>query len=275
MSREFFIGYRARQPRATARYVAAVSFILILVAVGAGILLSASQNQPAEASFEFGVLRDYSGILRMDPYPRLDLNDGSTALLVAPFKHGADTLVAEHVGARVTVRGSLIQRGPLRMVEIVPGSMAGAAPGAAERSAAEPPAAPGATEQSPADAPPRAKAGAPATATAPADPATPITVRGEILDGKCWLGVMKPGRGTVHRACARLCLRGGIPALIDFVDERGLRHTALFTTGENVPVPDGVLSAIARPIEVTGTYEPDAAGGIGVFTAMKRTIRVL
>lgn len=40
-----------------------------------------------------------------------------------------------------------------------------------------------------------------------------ITVRGEMLDPKCYLGVMKPGEGKPHRSCAVRCIQGGIPAL--------------------------------------------------------------
>jgi len=39
----------------------------------------------------------------------------------------------------------------------------------------------------------------------------PVTYVGEIIDPKCWLGAMKPGSGLVHKACAELCIRGGIP----------------------------------------------------------------
>jgi hypothetical protein len=34
---------------------------------------------------------------------------------------------------------------------------------------------------------------------------------GEIVDTKCFLGVMNPGEGKVPRECAALCLSGGIP----------------------------------------------------------------
>ena len=37
------------------------------------------------------------------------------------------------------------------------------------------------------------------------------TLTGEIVDSKCYLGVMNPGRGKVHRDCAARCLSGGIP----------------------------------------------------------------
>jgi hypothetical protein len=46
------------------------------------------------------------------------------------------------------------------------------------------------------------------------DPAKPQSLRefrGEILDPKCFAGAMKPGDGKTHKACAALCLRGGIP----------------------------------------------------------------
>ena len=34
------------------------------------------------------------------------------------------------------------------------------------------------------------------------------------MDSKCFFGVMNPGEGTVHRDCARVCLRGGIPPML-------------------------------------------------------------
>ena len=42
----------------------------------------------------------------------------------------------------------------------------------------------------------------------------PVTVEGEIVDSKCYLGVMNPGQGKVHRDCAARCLSGGIPPLL-------------------------------------------------------------
>ena len=34
---------------------------------------------------------------------------------------------------------------------------------------------------------------------------------GEICDGKCLAGAMRPGTGLAHKACANLCLSGGVP----------------------------------------------------------------
>lgn len=65
----------------------------------------------------------------------------------------------------------------------------------------------------------------------------PLTLTGEIVDTKCYLGVMNPGAGKPHKDCARNCLRGGIPAGIvaagklyflagaDFKERAGTRAT--------------------------------------------------
>src|SRR5258708_24539109 len=47
----------------------------------------------------------------------------------------------------------------------------------------------------------------------------PVTVTGEIVDSKCYLGVMNPGQGKVHRDCAARCLSGGTPPI--FVTTEG------------------------------------------------------
>ncbi|MBL8234879.1 MAG: hypothetical protein JNL98_40640, partial [Bryobacterales bacterium] len=39
-------------------------------------------------------------------------------------------------------------------------------------------------------------------------------LEGEIVDTKCYLGVMNPGAGKTHRACAARCLHGGVPAAL-------------------------------------------------------------
>jgi len=40
---------------------------------------------------------------------------------------------------------------------------------------------------------------------------TPIRLKGEILDPKCYFGVMKPAEGKIHKSCAIRCISGGIP----------------------------------------------------------------
>src|SRR5260370_8819960 len=40
------------------------------------------------------------------------------------------------------------------------------------------------------------------------------TLVGEIVDSKCFLGVMNPGQLTPHRACAIRCISGGVPPVL-------------------------------------------------------------
>jgi hypothetical protein len=80
-----------------------------------------------------------------------------------------------------------------------------------------------------------------------------VVLRGEIVDSKCFLGVMTPGQGKTHRACASLCLRGGLPAalLVDAGD--GAMRLVLLVTRTGDPV-DAAAGAAApgAPIEARG-----------------------
>jgi len=48
-------------------------------------------------------------------------------------------------------------------------------------------------------------------------------IRGEIIDPKCFFGVMKPGSGKTHKSCAARCLSGGIPAVAYTADHIQLK----------------------------------------------------
>ena len=68
---------------------------------------------------------------------------------------------------------------------------------------------------------------------------------GEIVDTKCYLGVMNPGEGKVHRSCAARCISGGVtPALavggrlliLVGADDHALSSEILPFAGERVAV---------------------------------------
>ncbi len=58
----------------------------------------------------------------------------------------------------------------------------------------------------------------------------PVELVGELVDSKCYLGVMRPATGKVHRACAVRCLKGGVPPGL-LVRETGGRDTMLVLSG--------------------------------------------
>jgi len=67
---------------------------------------------------------------------------------------------------------------------------------------------------------------------------------GELVDTKCWSGVMPPATGTVHRACAIRCLSSGVPPGLLVRDGSG----------------DGVVLMLAGPEGETLKYDTQLAG---------------
>jgi hypothetical protein len=63
-----------------------------------------------------------------------------------------------------------------------------------------------------------------------------VTGCGEIVDSKCFLGVMNPGEGTVHCDCARVCLRGGIPPMLLIRGARAEEALVLLVDAAGAPV---------------------------------------
>ena len=72
---------------------------------------------------------------------------------------------------------------------------------------------------------------------------------GEIVDPKCYFGVMKPGEGKAHRSCAIRCLAGGIPPVLHASD----REEYFLIVNENwQPVNEEVLNLVGDQITITG-----------------------
>ena len=77
-------------------------------------------------------------------------------------------------------------------------------------------------------------------------------LRGEIVDSKCYLGVMKPGRGKPHRACAVRCISGGIPPVLMVRDTAGIASYFLLTDLDGGALNDRILDLVAEPVEIRG-----------------------
>lgn len=174
--------------------------------------------------------KSFSGTIVERPYPGLRLDDVDSIvepspLLVAPGKHGADTLVSGLEGRHVTLTGTRIQRGRHSMIEIEPASV---------------------TTGGSKDGEVRLK---PDT-TGGSD--GPVSVTGEVVDSKCFLGVMVPGSGKTHKECASLCLRGGIPPALYVQDRAGHSSLLLLTGASAEPIGSQAFSVAGEAMSVTG-----------------------
>jgi hypothetical protein len=217
---EFYIGYAPRPPRRIARTISRAVVGLNALAAAVALVLLFAQRPFARSTFEFQQYREFTGEMELKPYPALLVvrpggKEYSRYLLVAPGKHGADAEVRSFAGEAVQLRGSLIYRDGQTMVELVPGSV--------QALRKEPAAVSFATLGE-------------------------VTLTGEIVDSKCFLGVMNPGRTKAHRDCAARCISGGIPPA--FVTADGFY---LLVGGDGRAVQHEVLDWVGETIEVTGT----------------------
>jgi len=81
----------------------------------------------------------------------------------------------------------------------------------------------------------------------------PVTLTGEIVDTKCHFGVMQPGSGKVHRACAARCIAGGIPPGLLVRDADGSIRTVLLAGADGRELHGEVLPYVAEPVRIRGT----------------------
>jgi hypothetical protein len=75
---------------------------------------------------------------------------------------------------------------------------------------------------------------------------------GAIMDTKCFFGVMRPGRGRAHKACASLCIRGGIPPSFWARRADGRESVLLMTDEMGGPLGEDILPLVADPVETEG-----------------------
>ncbi|MFG0283537.1 MAG: hypothetical protein ACF8R7_03875 [Phycisphaerales bacterium JB039] len=226
---DFYVGYLPA-PRAHRRLLRiAIPGLLWLGAI-LSVIVVWQMRDPGGAVWEDARARTWEGAIRLIPYPALEVvEDGATTtyLLVEMGKFGAERAGAFE-NKRVRIDGYLLRRDGRRIIELDPADTAitalGDAPGAAA---------------------PR-ELGA-------------VTIRGEIVDTKCFLGAMKPGDGKAHKACAELCVAGGIPPTLISIAPDGSRRYHLLIGPDGGPAGELVAGLLADPVEVRG-MEMDRAG---------------
>jgi hypothetical protein len=80
-------------------------------------------------------------------------------------------------------------------------------------------------------------------------------LNGEIIDPKCYLGAMKPGGGKTHKACAMLCISGGVPPMLVTRDAARNETFYLLATEEGGVANERVRDFVGDAVEVSGRLE--------------------
>ncbi|MEO0549394.1 MAG: hypothetical protein AAFZ91_05690 [Pseudomonadota bacterium] len=227
---DFFIGW-ADTPKPDRRFFIGAGLALLGGTGAIAAAVASAQNRPGTGSWNMGDVREWRGFATADPYPMLRLGSANNApdfaLLGCQGKCGVGARIGSHAGKPVIVKGSLIERGPYKMIAVVDGMD-------------------WIREDTTSDAP---------TAALPElETLGQVTLQGEILDSKCWFGAMSPNQGKVHKACASLCIRGGIPPAFYVQDRQDQKALMIMTDGGLAHSRD-LLEFVADPVEITGTLQ--------------------
>jgi hypothetical protein len=235
---EFFIGW-LKMPPGYQRFVRTVVAVLLFLATTMAWILPARQQSPGTAVWE-SAQTTLEGLVLAEPYPILRVADPASSsgirsiLLVEEGKHGAAARVMPFAGRTVRVTGTFLHRDDRWMLELAPNDSAVQSLDSLTRE----------TRQALA-APKKSALGR-------------VNLQGEIIDPKCYLGAMKPGGGKTHKACAILCISGGIPPMFVTRDEAGHETFYLLTTTAGGPLHDQILPFAGDVVELAGELELDA-----------------
>lgn len=81
------------------------------------------------------------------------------------------------------------------------------------------------------------------------------TIRGEIVDPKCYFGIMKPGYGKIHQSCAIRCISGGIPAVL-VSRQNPTREEYYVITFKNKEMSNkDLIPFIGKTVRLNGTFK--------------------
>ncbi|HBM88777.1 MAG TPA: hypothetical protein DD437_09550 [Rhodobiaceae bacterium] len=220
---------------------------------GAGYFISATQPDPGPGRFFFEH-KTFTGILETAPYPlvRVAPNEtypeGHTLLLAGQGKRGVQATAAALAGKVVDVGGVLLKRGTIDMLQVGRRVPLQASVDRLSDDARE------------------------AIDLSVTDLGT-WRLTGEICDGKCYVGAMRPGTGIAHKACANLCLNGGVPAV--FVSTAPVEGTEFFLLSDQNgnPIDKELQRFVAARVQVDGQIE--RRGDLMVFKVDLNSVEVL
>jgi hypothetical protein len=246
---DFYVGYLPQAPDGLGRWLRRVVVTLFVLMGVLGTILVTRQGRFSPGVFEFGIEREFAGIVFEQPYPALfimqpDTADGGSVdeplLLTAFGKHGAAEFVQGMHGQPMRLRGSLVYRDGRALIEVH-------------------------------SAEPLSPEQAVGLTVPPGVDRGEVTLIGEIVDSKCFLGVMKPGHTKPHRGCAVRCISGGIPPMLLVVEPDGSARQLLLASASGAMINAEVLPFVAESVEITGTVR--TYGDLEVLHADPSTYR--
>lgn len=242
----FFVGYLTPPPGLRA-FLGVIGLGMIVGFGAVGWVIGSTQADPGPGGL-YG-RHTVTGLLQAQPYPMVHIIEGTdhlpagrTILMSGGGKTGVDARAAPLDGLIVTASGVAVKRGDLDLLQLRGGTrglsaMMGELPEIEIQDLGR------------------------------------WRLTGEICDGKCYAGAMLPGDGLAHRACANLCLIGGVPPVFVTAEPVEGQDFLLIGGPDGGPVTDLLLDYTALRITVEGQIE--RRGDMLVFLIDPDTMEVL
>jgi hypothetical protein len=215
----FFVGWSGRTALPLLGFL---GLFLVTLVAGFGALafaLGSTVDDPGGGDFTGN--KEVTGTLVADPYPMIVTdNDRHTIVLSGGGKRGVQAEARPLDGKHVRATGFGVKRGDRDLLLV------------------------GELALAPGEAVPPVREGL-----------GTWRLTGEICDGKCSLGVMRPGNKPAHKACANVCLLGGVPPV--FIATTPVLGTRYLLLGdpENHALPDELRDYAAITSRMDGTLE--------------------
>jgi nitrite reductase/ring-hydroxylating ferredoxin subunit/DMSO/TMAO reductase YedYZ heme-binding membrane subunit len=234
-SDNFFIGWLNNLDKPTKKALARFVFPAMLIGFIFLFSFTLLQKKIANAVYRYNEVAEYTGFVSNTPFPHILFTKGKDIFgnpvnevlpLVNAWKFGADSLIDKWCNKEnsrmATLTGTIIVRDSVKAMELTSKENSFQTPTSAISNFK----------------PSIQKIGS-------------ITIKGEIIDPKCYLGAMNPGEGKPHRSCAIRCISGGIMPMITYTENNQNKYAVLL--GENgEKINNKVLDFVAEAVEVKG-----------------------
>ena len=236
---DFYIGWMPKAPGSFSKFIRKYLILILLFIIVLSSILALSQKKFGTGTFEFGKLTEIKGIYFNDPAPVIKAVSGKdiwgnvsyiTIPLVGYGKHGADGIISDIEKEKsvaldkkeITLKGTLLYNDGKTILQIDKNENPVISIG---------------QEALPELLPQLKDLGV-------------QKVKGEIVDPKCYFGVMKPGEGKPHRDCAIRCILGGMPPMFHVQNANGENNYYLLVGPHGEKMNEAVQDYVAEPAEI-------------------------
>jgi len=235
---DFYIGWMPSPPTSFSNYTRKAVIVVIGLIVFVAVLLSQQQKQFSTAVFEFGKRTEITGIYQNFPVPSIrvitehDVAGNSTYItipLTGYGKFGAEGTIAalekqnqiQLQNREITISGTLLYSDGKTLLQIDEHDK----PLLKWSNEVYP------TEHS-------------------VQELGDMDLTGEILDPKCYFGVMKPGHGKPHKDCAIRCIAGGMSPVLYVRNEKGESNYYLLLDKNGKKINQELKDHVAEPLRL-------------------------